>query len=798
MNIRASLRRPFHSPLFALTVFVLVAAVVAVNAVTFGAIYALKWKALPYANGERLVEMQANLQKAGFKIGLAERFREQIVADREHFDGAFGFPSAPSQPGVDDAGRTWRITRVTTDFERVLGVVPALGRGFVADDMRGDSAMVVMLSDAAWRSRFGADPAVIGHSLRIADQPYTVIGVMPPSFAFPDQRTDAWLPLVLSPAEREQVAQSLIGELSVVARLAPDTTLAQARERLSALFAADERTAEPRKNAGLVGAVQPWRERFAASHWRALALLQLAALILLAVVVANLVNLVLDRLLGRAREIGIRRALGAGDSVIARSVIADLAPPLLAGLAIGLAATPFGLRLLEVRGLLPAELPQGSGFGLAPFGAGLAVALLILAGALITTRVLRSSLRLSNRTDASGLGRTRTAMLVGQIMLTTALIGSVGLLLRSAVNLMTSERGFDDRSVLVTSVDAFDIAGKGKVPSEGGEYQQFANDVDALRADIASLPGVRRVAIADIPPFSGGDRTSKIHVPGLADDQQARDRSAGVGYFEALGIGLVAGRTFDPTDGNGTHSVIVDERYVQRYLHDADPLIATVGVPDDQGNFQPARIIGVVHPVKSQRLDEAEGLPMLYRYYAKPYPQFWLLTRADLDPDALAATVRQRVLTYFPDARIGINQGLRGQVAQTLLERRSLIEAIGVFALATLLLAGLGLAAVLRFAIRRRTSELGVRMALGATPARVRNLVMQQGGVLIAMGSVLGLVAGLPLARLLADRLYGVTYTDAQTWLATVAIVAVVALFACWLPARRAAATDPMVALRHE
>ncbi|HET6546627.1 MAG TPA: ABC transporter permease [Rhodanobacteraceae bacterium] len=791
-----ALRRQMKTPLFALAVMLLVAAVVAINATAFGAIHALRWKALPYADADRLVELQANLQKIGFTFGLSERFRRQLADDRAHFDGAFGF--TPTQPSTDEADRPWRIARVTTDFEHVLGVVPAAGRGFVAADANGDAADAVLLSDAIWRSRFGADPAAIGRRLRLGDRSYFVIGVMPRGFAFPDRRTDAWLPLVLSADERARNAQTRIGDLSVVARLASGATVAQACDKLGALFAADERVKPTRKDGSLVPEVRLWRERFAASNWQALALLQLAALILLAVVVATLINLALDHLLGRSRELQIRCALGAGGSVIARSVIADLAPPLVVGLALGLAATPLGLRLLERRGLLPDYLPQGAGFDFATLAAGIAIGALVLASALVAAFASRETLRLSNRTGASGLGRLRGAMLVGQIMLTTVLIGSAGLLLRSAVNLVTSDRGFDETGVLATSIDAFGEAGSGKEP-EGVDLRRLAMNAEALRADITGLPDVTHAAIADVTPFSGSDRVSGIRVPGLADVQQAHDRAVGPDYFAALGIGLLAGRDFVPSDAGDTAPVIVDERYVQRYLHGVDPTTATVGIPDDEGKtFHPARILGVVRSTKNRSLDETDRLPTIYTVSTQPGPYFWLVTRADVAPEVLAPMMRERVLARFPHAHIEVNRPLAELVAQTFADRRNLLEAVGGFASMTLLLAGIGLATVLGFAIRRRTGEIGVRMALGATPARIRRLVLHQGGYLIAAGIALGLVAGLPLARLFAGRLVGVTPADPATWCTVALLVAVVALFACWLPARRASATDPTEALRHE
>jgi putative ABC transport system permease protein len=792
------LRRQLKSPLFALAVMLLVAAVVAVNATAFSAIHALRWKALPYADAEQLVELRANLEKFGFVVGLAERLRGHVAEDRAHFSGALGF-SVGSQPRSDEAGRGWRLARVTPDFESVLGIAPALGRTFAEDDAHEGADAVIVLSDAVWRSRFEADPAVIGRSVRFADRTYTVIGVMPRGFVFPDATTDAWRPYVMSAGERAQSESGNVGDLDVVARLAPGVGVEQARERLAAIFANDDSVAGLLKNAGLKADARAWRERFAAKHWQALGLLQLAALILLAVVAANLINLMLDRLLSQAREFAIRRALGADEGMILRGIVADLLPPVIGGLAFGLALTPFGLHLAESRGLLPENLPQGAGFGIAAAVAGVIVALLALSSGVVAAIVSRQAARLSSRAGIAGLGRVRPAMLVGQVMLTTALLGSAGLLLRSAVNLVSADRGFDETGVLLTAVDPVGVSMSGKRYDPARDHDRFMPIVEELRADIASLPGVEHAAIASAPPFSGWEMVSSIRVPGQSETSQARDRQVGHGYFAALGTALTAGREFEPTDAGGDGPVVVDELYRQRYLQGVDPLAAYVEIPlGDGANYRKARIVGVVRTIKHENLEEAVNLPTIYRFTEAPLPIFWLVTRTSTDPAALAETVRQRILARAPATDIGVNKPLAELVATTIVGRRSLLEALGGFAAVTLLLAGLGLAAVLSFAIRRRTAELGVRMAIGATPARVRNLVMRQGGVLIAIGAVLGLVVGLPLARLLADRLYGIAFTDPLSWLtATMAVIAVAA-FACWLPARRAAATDPIVALRSE
>lgn len=789
----AVLRRWLRTPGFALAVVVLVAATVAVNATAFSAIHALRWKALPYPAGERLIEPQADLRGFGFAVGLSEPLRAQLAADTGTFAGAMGFKGSGTSLS-DAVGRSWQAPRVGAEFGQVLGVAPALGRGFAAEDMREGADRVLLLSDAAWRGRFEADPGVVGRTLELDGARYTVIGVMPRGFAFPDAGADAWRPLALSAEER--VATN-VGDLDVVARLAPGVSPAQAQARLAAVFEHDPAMRGLRENAGLGAKVRSWRERSGGERMQALGLLQLGALALFLVAVSNLVMLNLDRMLGRVRELAVRRALGARRGAILREAMGDLLPPVLAGTALGLALAPVGLHLLRLRGLLPDDLAQGTGFGAAGWLAGLCVAaaafVAIALAALPAARV-----GLSSRAGVGSLGRLRPAMLVVQVMLTTALLGSTGLLLRSAANLLHAERGFDARGVLVTMVDPLGVTAQRATYEPARDGERLKTQVEALRDAVAALPGVHAAAVASAVPFSGWEAVS-----GVADDEDriitARDRLVGPGYHAAMGIPLVAGRAFTPGDEGPDGPVIVDELYARRFLDGADPLGAQVRVPTGaEGTYRPARIVGVARTVRHESLDEAENLPTVYQPSNAPLPVFWLVTRADAATAALAEAVRERVLSIAPQARIGVNRPLAERVQESLAPRRALLEAVGGFALATLGLAALGLAAVLGVMVHRRASELGLRLAVGATPARVRNLVLRQGGALALVGALLGVGAGLALARSLSARFFGVAYTDAPTWAVVVALIVAVALIACWLPARRAAKVDPMTALRIE
>ncbi|QBB69107.1 FtsX-like permease family protein [Pseudolysobacter antarcticus] len=795
MSFAAVFRRQMRTPFFALSIMLLIAVVVAINATAFGAIHALRWKALPYQDGERLIELAANLQKFDLKIGLSERLRRILAEDHAHFSGVAGF-SVESKSRSDDAGRGWHLARTSWDFDRVLGIAPQLGRGFSGADAQAGTDNVLLISDALWRTRFAADQNIIGQHVRFGDESFSVIGVMPRGFVFPDAAVDAWRPYVLSAMEQEQSDNGAVGDLDIIARLAPDSDAAQAEIAATTLLGNDVGVAGLIKNTRLKFDARAWRERYAAGHWQALVLLQLAALILLAVVSATLINLTLDRLLGRARELGIRRAMGARESDIARSIAADLAPPVLLGLVIGMALVPFGLRLVAAHNLLPDNLPQGFGFGPVTLFTALLVTLLALGGTLIAALLAQRSPQLASRSGISGLGHVRPLMLVCQVMLTTALLGGAGLLLRSAANLMSVDRGFDERGVLITAIDPSGT--RAGAPDPTSDPARWETQVAALRDEIASLPGVDQVAIANSPPFSNIKSFVKVGVPGQDEMQSLRGVDVGPGYFSTLGIAITAGREFERGDAGKASPVIVDERYRQRYLQGIDPIGATIELNADAGMHRSARIIGVARTVKQDALDERTDLPLYYGYATAPTSTLFLVTRTHGDPAALAESVRQRILSRLPDAGIVANRPLAEMIVKTLSDRHALLEALGAFAIATLVLAGLGLAAVLGFSVRRRSAEFGVRMALGANAARIIGLVMRQGGALIVAGATLGVLCGIPFAYLLSDRLYGIAYSDAQTWGLTALIVASVAAFACWLPARQAAAVVPLVALRRE
>ncbi|HEY0180713.1 MAG TPA: ABC transporter permease, partial [Dokdonella sp.] len=699
MNITELLRRHLRAPAFALTVIVLVAAVTAVNATVFGAIDTLRWKALPYAADDSLVWLQIKLSKIDNESDLNENYRAALAQQRATFRGVAG-SAATTRTRSDDAGRPWRIALATPGLDAVLGVAPALGRGITDEDAHDGADRVLVISDALWRRRFGGDPDVVGRAVRFGDRTDTIVGVMPRGFAFPDTQTDAWRPFV--PPTR-QSATAGIGELGVIARLADGATLAQARDALKRVFDhgkalgalattfVDDMGAQPN--------AEPWRAHFFAQHGRALGMLQLAASILLLAVAANLVNLQLDRLLGRRREFDVRRALGADERAIAAQALRDVALPGAVGIAAGLALAVPGMRFLAARKLLPQGLPVELGFDPATLVCGALVALVMLATALLAARLTRGRSALSARGGAAGLGRLRPALLVGQIVLTTALLGSALLLLRSAVNVLEVDRGFDAGGVLMVGIDASNPQ-RQLADHDSSTDAQLKSAVADLQTRAAALPGVRHVAIADFSPFSGGDMIDTVQIPGLSAPQQLHYRFVSADYFATLGIPLVAGRLLQDLDAHGADGspVVVDEVYVQRLAQGRDPLTTTVSADvslDGGAAPHPLPVVGVVRTVKNFSLDERPDMPTMYRLMTSPSPTFILLVRGDGDAVTLVEPVRRLVHERMPDALIAFDQPLAQRVEDSFVARRGLLDAIGAFAAMTLALAAIGLAAVL-------------------------------------------------------------------------------------------------------
>lgn len=774
------MRRLAAAPGFAFGVMLTVALVVGVNASAFAGWWALLYKPLAFAEAERWTELRIDLVDIDFQVGLSASLYATVRKAGHTFDTAIGAPEI-GQPVLDEGARPWRVQRITADFTDALGVAPARG---VAFSTKAPQPNGLLLSDRIWRERFAGADTILGQSVHIGDSRYQVLGVMPPGFAWPDADVDAWTPWIASATETLQDAEGAFGQFHVAARLAPGVGLVQARQTLRQVLMESGNaffTSHPER---VSAQVRPWRDRYAAAHLEAWLLLQLAAALLLLVAAANLSGLVLDRLWARRHDYAVRCALGARRRDLLRLISAELSLPALLGAALGLGLTPVAIHLWSVRGLVPAALPTTVGGDLHTWAVGgtaaLLVVLIAIGGAVATVSRLTAD-AVHQRVPLAGMGRAQKTVLILQIALTTALAGSSALLLRSADNLAVEARGFDPRGVVLTRLE---------MPPE-----LPADTMQRVQSALAALPGVEHVSTASMPPFSGAEFVAAVEVPGAVQPVPTRAPVIGAGYFEALRMPLLAGRDFTAAERASGNAVIVDANFQRRWLGSAPIPGSNLRIVEGDGSVRTVDVVGVVAPVKHKAIDEVAGDPLIYSPQATASTGDFLITRSALDADGLLDQVRRVVATEAPGAHLSVNLALADAIARTLQKQRALVESVTLFGLATLVLAALGLYALLNAAVARRRAEFGVRMAVGGTPGRIRRLVLRQGSQVIVAGLAMGVLGGLACSSLLASRLYRLSPADATAWTLTALVVAVVALMACWLPAQRATRVPPRVAL---
>lgn len=775
---------------FALPFLLLLALATALNSASLGALHALRWKPLPYDRPEALVELRFDLRDAGLQVGLSHLLHARLRADTAVFDGLVG--SIPARPLHDAAGRPWALQRISADFTEVLGVPPARGRG-LADLGPDTAASALLLSAAAARRHYGSAEAALGQRLRLLDTEYTVVGVMPRGFSYPDAGVDGWRVYVPSAEEQAQDAMGGFGLYTVMGRLAEGQSSATAQASLARHLAQAPEFARLRNSgAAVLPEARAWAQRYHAGHHEGLLLLQAAAGLLLLGVAANLGLLLLMRTLARRREYALRRTLGAAFADLLRAMLAELRWPVALGLALGLALAPLCAHALAALGLLPAALPDADGqpwvgplLALAAVGVALGLALLATVPALRALehpdpqQYARSARR----------SRLRSALLVLQIGLAVVLSGGAGLLLTSAIRLEAQDPGFDPTARVVTRIDLDDLGGAAPAAA-----------LQRIDAALAALPGVRAAAYTDALPFGDSYFQSRIALP--AGETKARWHGVGTGYFAAMGMRLLRGRDFAASGGTATDAgqpqawgeVVIDTRLAQRVFGTADPIGRRLRV-DGDGQWQERVVVGVVAPIKFRSLAEDATEAAIYEPLASPGSVHYRVHHVAGDPLAMAERIRQALLRAEPRVRIGLHGPLQSVIAGTLEARRALLQlGIGI-SLCVLLLTAFGLYAALQLSVLERRSEFGVRLALGAAPGRVLRLVLAHCAALLAAGVALGLPLGVIAAHGLSTQLYDVRATDPGVWSAALGCVALVALLASLPPAWRAARIAPRSAL---
>ena len=688
---------------------------------------------------------------------------------------------------------------VSAGFFSALGIDPVMGRIFTAEEDRPGATRVVALSHGLWKSRFGEDPKILGKTILLDGESYTVLGVMPPAFHFPDPDDQVWIPIALSPAE---LANHGSHNLLVVARLKDNVSLTQAQAEMSSIAGA--LTAQyPSTNAGVGVNLVPLHEQVVGDVRLALLVLLAASSFILLIVCANVANLLLARATGRRRELAIRLALGAGRPRVVRQLLTESVLLALVGGVLALALAYAGVEAL--RTISPPDLPRVTEIGVN--GSTLAFSVVIsaltglvfgIAPALLASRQdLHGSLKEGALESAPGSrAGMRKLLVAGEIALGVIVLVVAGLLLRSFVRLGEVRLGFQPQNVLTQSVIL-----------RGANYataQQRAIFYQQAIQRIGVLPGVKSVAaVSSIPLINARNRagfTIEGRAP-LAPGQLpfAVSRTVTPGYFHTMQIGLLSGRDFSWTDIPETQQVIIiNQAMASAYWPNEDALGKRIKLGSLNSPAPWLTVTGIVEDVREFDLI-TRPLPTLYlpAPQSQGAPQYWVM-RTSQDPLYLAPAVRSAIWEIDKNLPVSLVRSMESVQGASTASHRFNAILMSLFACLGLVLATTGVYGVTAYSVSQRTHEIGVRMALGARGRDILKLVIRQGLAPLLIGVAIGLAGAFALSRMLKTLLFEVSATDPVTFASIPLLLAAVALLACWIPARRATKLDPLNALRHD
>jgi putative ABC transport system permease protein len=815
-DCRFAWRGLVRSPGFAAIAIATLALGIGANSAIFTVVNAVVMRPLPYDHPERLVRVTADF--TGLRatdVGLSQPELMDYQDRSGLFDAIAGVWAINANlTEIDQPERVETLLASPSYFD-VLGVKPQLGRLFGPEDNGPGISTVLVISDALWRRRFGASPDAIGRKLRIDNDWYTVVGVLPPGFRHPGRSVltdvDVWAPasFVGNPFPPKPVrgAYFITG---AIGRLKAGITVEQAQQRLAA-FAEGMRQANANdyaSRARWAPRLIPLRDDLVGPVKSTLLLVFGAVGFVLLIACANIANLLLARASSRQRELAVRRALGSSRGRMVRLFLTEsLLLGALGGLA-GAAAT--GWMLDALLALVPEGLPRLQevridGQVLA-FTALTALATAIIFGTLPALQFSKTdvtdALKEGARGTAGARGVVRSALVVAEFALALVLLVGAALLVRSFWALQRVELGFEPGHVLTARL----WLPQPNEPSTGPYYSHEARiaTYDEILRRARSLPGVSAAAAAGALPFDGGGGNSTFTAEGHESDDRSKIPTikttvASTGFFEAMGIHVVRGRSFTDADDTKAQPVaIVTESLAERAWPNEDPIGRRLHFGGPQGRNPWMTVVGVVKDVRTERLEDA-ARPMLYR----PLRQasnlaLSVVLKTEADPRTLGSALAAQVRAVDRDLPTYGIRTMDELVARATASRRFSTQLLGAFACLALLLAAVGIYGVMAFVVGQRTREIGIRIALGAHPNVVIRLVLRQALVLAAIGVVFGSAAAIIVTRLLAGLLFEVRATDPSTYGGIALLLGVTAMIAAWLPARRAASVDPILALRSE
>lgn len=801
-DFRTAARTLRKNPGFAALVVLTLAIGIGANTATFGLLNAAFFRPLPYPAAERLAFLWQNNQRTGEAEGLVSypNFADWRSQSHSFVDMAFFMSGKSILSRVDGDPEFIPSALVSVNFFSVFGVNPVIGRSFSPGEQTPGQANVSIISYRLWRTRFGGDPQVLGHSLVSANgDKHTVIGVMPPGFSFPD-KTDVWTPREVGDFFKTKARQ--YPNQLVVGRLSPGVKWRRAQTELD-LIAARLAAEYPAIDGGVGVRIVPLRQQLTEKVSQGLVLLWAAIAGVLLISCLNAANLILARATGQAKEISIRYSLGATRGrIIKQSFCESL---LLASIAAA-AGLLLAVWILNLVSKLNPDLAKlgGSVFDLRVLGYTIAVTTCtslvcgllpaLSAPSVDLNRALRET---TSGQAAPGAHALRKLVIVTQVSLAFVLLVGSGLLVRSLLRIFAVSPGFDARHVLTLHV-----YWPGAPVNSTEEKKRNSLYMDLL-ARLRALPGVSSVGATSNVLFPSEMYKVPFVIEGQSSEPSGQrpflpNGEATADYFRAMGIPLLRGRVFTEADTieNAPPVIIVDQTMAQRYWPNEDPL--GKGIKFDDAYFKSPwfAIIGVVGDVRQEGLAQPAGL-MSY----VPSDGAWtddLVLRSKSDPRAIIASIREQVRSIDRNLAVANISVLSDLLSLHESQRKFNALLLGALAFVALLLATIGVYGTVSYWVKQRTAEIGIRMALGADQQNIFRLIVARGMILISAGLALGLAGALASTRLIASLLFGVAPSDPATLCAVAILLALVALLACCIPARRAMRVDPMVALRYE
>jgi len=800
-GIRSFLKRPAFAAIVVLTLAVGIGATTAI----FSVVNAVILRRLPYRNAQRIVAIE-ELNANGKRVQVSPANFLDWRAQNRSFEQLAAILTRPANLALSDQAERIDIAVTSANFFSVFGTEAMQGRLFIPDDEQAGHTAVAVLSHNLWQRRFGSDPQFVGKSVTLDGRTYSVIGIAPPGFQYPE-KVEVWLPpLKFAPELNETMDVTQVrgfGFLSAVALLKPEVSLTQAAADMETITA-HLRQQYPDTNNQRFNRVVSLEKYLIGETSTMLWVLFGAVGFVLVIACANVANLLLARSASRQKEMAIREALGASRWRVIQQVLTESTMLALAGGALGLFLAWWSVALMAK--LLPQDFPRAGEITIDWRVLGFALLASLLTGMLfgLAPALQLSGVETQESLKESGRGastsrrhiRLRGLLIVSEVALSVVLLAGAGLLFRSFIQLQSVAAGFDPQQVLTVRVSP-----SGTNYRADSDYISFYNRV---LERTASIPGVQSVGAINTLPLEKGP-TAGFRIEGRPETTpdkwpSANYRGVSDDYFRAMKIPLIQGRTFSPQDRDQSPLVIlINQALARENFGNEDP----VGKRINFGNVrdgQPVwfQVVGVVADVRSLELRE-QALPELYLTYRQdPWAGMSLVIRTSGEPESIASAVRFAVAQVDRTTPVSEIKTMDQRVSASVTQPRFNLFLLGIFSGIALLLSAAGIYAVTAYSVAQRTHEVGIRMALGAQRRDVLKLIVGGGMGLIGIGIVIGIATALALTRLLRSALFGVSATDPLTFVAITLALIAVALLACYIPARRATKVDPLEALRYE